>query len=58
MNADMDQLRESYEEEQEGHSDAQRQLTKANAELQDWRTKVLIKNNVQKKINIQSQIDL
>ena len=49
MNADMDQLRESYEEEQEGHSDAQRQLTKANAELQDWRTKVLIKNNVQKK---------
>ena len=43
MNNDMDQLRESYEEEQEGHSDAQRQLSKANAELQDWRTKVCYK---------------
>ena len=40
MNADLDQLRENYEEEQEGRADTQRQLTKANAELQDWRSKV------------------
>ena len=45
MNADMDQLRENYEEEQEGRADAARQLAKANAELQDWRSKVCAHNS-------------
>lgn len=36
---DMDTLREQLEEEQEAKADLQRQLSKANAEVQLWRTK-------------------
>ena len=34
LSADMDQLREQLEEEQEGRGDLQRLLTKANGEIQ------------------------
>lgn len=37
--ADMDALREQLEEEQESKSDVQRQLSKANNEVQVWRVK-------------------
>jgi len=37
--ADLDQLREQLEEEQEGRSDLQRMLTKANNEMAVWRHK-------------------
>lgn len=36
---DCDLLREQYEEEQEGKSELQRALSKANAEVAQWRTK-------------------
>lgn len=36
---DLDNLRESIEEEQEAKADFQRQLSKANAEAQLWRSK-------------------
>ena len=39
MQADMDQLREQLEEEQEGRADVQRALMKAQAEIQQWRSK-------------------
>jgi len=37
--ADLEQLREQLEEEQEGRSDLQRMLTKANNEMAVWRHK-------------------
>jgi chromosome segregation ATPase len=40
MQADLDQLREQLEEEQEGRADLQRLLTKANNEIQVWRHKL------------------
>ena len=40
MTADMDQLREQLEEEQEGRADLQRALTKANNEIAVWRHKL------------------
>lgn len=36
---DCDLLREQYDEEQEGKSELQRALSKANAEVAQWRTK-------------------
>ena len=39
LNADLDAVREQLEEESEGRSDLQRQLSKANNEVQQWRTK-------------------
>lgn len=39
MHADMDAVREQLEEEQESKSDVQRQLSKANNEIQQWRSK-------------------
>ena len=36
---DLDNIREQAEEEAEGKADIQRQLSKANAEAQLWRTK-------------------
>lgn len=36
---DCDLLREQYDEEQEGKSELQRTLSKANAEVAQWRTK-------------------
>lgn len=36
---DMDTVREQLEEEQESKADLQRQLSKANAEVQLWRNK-------------------
>lgn len=39
LNADIDTLREQLEEEQESKSDMQRQLSKANTEVQMWRAK-------------------
>ena len=39
LNADLDALREQLEEEQDGRSDLQRQLSKANSEAQQWRAK-------------------
>lgn len=36
---DSDLLREQYEEEQEAKAELQRSLTKANAEVAQWRTK-------------------
>jgi len=36
---EVDSLRDALEEEQEGHADSQRQLTKATAELQEWKRK-------------------
>lgn len=36
---DLDSFREQLEEEQEGKADLQRQLSKANAEVQLWRSK-------------------
>lgn len=36
---DSDLLREQYEEEQEAKTELQRSLTKANAEVAQWRTK-------------------
>lgn len=39
LNSDIESLREQLEEEQEGKSDLQRQLSKANSEVQIWRTK-------------------
>jgi predicted nucleic acid-binding Zn-ribbon protein len=39
LNSDLDALREQLEEEQDGKSDLQRQLSKANSEAQQWRAK-------------------
>lgn len=39
LNADVDSVRESLEEEQESKSDLQRQLSKAKNEAQQWRSK-------------------
>lgn len=39
LNSDLDALREQLEEELEGKSDLQRQLSKANTEIQQWRAK-------------------
>ena len=39
LQADLDQLREQLEEEQEGRADLQRALTKANNEVSVWRQK-------------------
>ena len=39
LNSDLDALREQLEEEQDGKSDLQRQLSKANSEAQQWRSK-------------------
>ena len=39
LQTDLDQLREQLEEEQEGRSDLQRLLTKANNEMAAWRHK-------------------
>lgn len=39
LESDIDAFREQIEEEQEGKADLQRQLSKANAEAQAWRTK-------------------
>ena len=39
MNADIDGVRESLEEEQEGKAELQRLLSKANGEAQQWRSK-------------------
>jgi len=39
LTADLDQAREQLEEEQEGKVDLQRQVTKLNAEVQQWRSR-------------------
>lgn len=39
LNSDLEAVREQLEMEQEGRSDCQRQLSKANAEVQQWRVK-------------------
>lgn len=39
LNADLDAAKEQIEEEQEGKADLQRQLSKANNEAQQWRSK-------------------
>lgn len=39
LNSDMDSLRESFEEESESKSDIQRQLSRALADAQQWRSK-------------------
>lgn len=39
LKTDLDASREQLEEEQESRSDLQRQLSKANAEAQNWRSK-------------------
>lgn len=39
LNADLDSLREQFEEEQESKADVQRQLSKSNNEVQMWRSK-------------------
>jgi myosin heavy chain 6/7 len=39
LQADIATLREQLEEEQEGRSELQRQLSKANGEVQLWRSK-------------------
>lgn len=39
LESDVDAIREQIEEEQEGKADLQRQLSKANSEVQAWRTK-------------------
>jgi predicted nucleic acid-binding Zn-ribbon protein len=39
LNGDIDTLREQLEEEQESKGDIQRQLSKANSEVQQWRAK-------------------
>jgi hypothetical protein len=39
LTADLDGTRESLEEEQESKNDIQRQLTRANAEAQSWKSK-------------------
>jgi predicted nucleic acid-binding Zn-ribbon protein len=39
LHADLDSLREQFEEEQESKADVQRQLSKSNNEVQVWRSK-------------------
>ena len=39
LGADLDSAREQLEEEQESKSEVQRQLAKAHAEVQQWRSK-------------------
>lgn len=39
LNSDIDGIREQLEEESEAKSDLQRQLSKANNEVQAWRSK-------------------
>ena len=39
LSADLDQAREQLDEEQESKADLQRQVTKLNAEVQQWRAK-------------------
>jgi predicted nuclease with TOPRIM domain len=39
LTADLDQTREQLEEEQEGKVELQRQVTKLNAEVQQWRSR-------------------
>lgn len=39
MHADMDSIREAFEEEQESKTDLQRQLSRARNEAQQWRSK-------------------
>ena len=39
MNADVDSIREAFEEEQESKSDLQRQLSRAKNEAQQWRSR-------------------
>lgn len=39
LNADLDSLREQFEEEQESKAEVQRQLSKAHNEVQMWRSK-------------------
>ncbi len=39
LRADLDTAREQVEEEQEGRTDLQRQLSRANQEAQQWRSK-------------------
>ncbi len=39
LTADLEQAREQLEEEQEAKSDFQRQVTKLNAEVQQWRAR-------------------
>ena len=39
LSADMDSIREAFEEEQESKSDLQRQLSRAKNELQQWKSK-------------------
>lgn len=39
LTADLDSLREQFEEEQESKAEVQRQLSKANNEVQMWRSK-------------------
>ena len=39
LTADLEQTREQLDEEQEGRTDLQRQVTKLNAEVQQWRSR-------------------
>lgn len=39
MTADLDQAREQLEEEQESKTEFQRQVTKLNSEVQQWRAR-------------------
>jgi predicted nuclease with TOPRIM domain len=39
LTADLEQTREQLEEEQEGKSELQRQVTKLNAEVHQWRAR-------------------
>ena len=39
LTADLEQAREQLEEEQEGKVDLQRQVTKLNSEVQQWRSR-------------------
>ncbi|CAF4629217.1 unnamed protein product, partial [Rotaria magnacalcarata] len=39
LTADLDQAREQLEEEQEGRTEFQRQVSKLNAEVQQWRSR-------------------
>jgi len=39
LTADLDQAREQLEEEQEARADFQRQISKLNSEVQQWRSR-------------------
>ncbi len=47
LTADLDQAREQLEEEQEGRTELQRQVTKLSAEVQQWRSRYESEGNFQ-----------